>query len=457
MPARAETMAQAVKGTRNGYLRERNMIKGNRSCRAAGRGNIAACPPTMGTLGKGVLVTREAGQPVNQTPMLGERIREVRKRRGLSQRELAGLSGVSVSLIRKLEQSERQDARLETLRKIAAALRVPTTMLLPGQEQPEAAYPQTDLDWEPVRRALVGMTPAPPPEPPTTAGVRGALHALAPALASHSYSAVKDALPALLRDADELPAGPEARQIRASILNTTGYLLTQTRQFGTAELTLSRAIDAAGDNRLDAAAAADTMLWLYLRQGRLAEARAFAARWADEIEPRFSRATVLELILWGRFLLNITNAAVRDNCPGEAEDALDLAAAAAARIGREVRRHDNSQCVFGPVTVAYIRAESHVLWGQPDLCLSIAGSLPVQPPFPRLVSRLRHQLDIASAKTMLRSYGDAFTILQQLRHDVPEWLTQQRYARDILASIISHRRTLTPDMRELADFMHLAL
>jgi tetratricopeptide (TPR) repeat protein len=260
-------------------------------------------------------------------------------------------------------------------------------------------------------------------------------------------------LPSLLRDADALPDEPGARQIRASLLNTTGYLLTQTRQFDTAEFTLTLAIDAAGDNRLDAAAAADTLLWLYLRQGRLAEARDFAARWADEIEPRFSRATVLELILWGRFLLNLTNAAVRDNRAGEAEDALSLAAAAAARIGREVRRHDNSQCVFGPVTVAYIRAETHVLAGEPDKCLAISAALPASPPFPGLVSRLRHQLDIANAETMLRDYSKAFAVLEQVRAQAPQWLQQQRYAQDVLRHIVNHRRSLTPEMRDMATFV----
>lgn len=393
---------------------------------------------------------------MNQAQTLGDRLRDIRKRRGLTQRELADLSGVSVSLVTKLEQGERDDVRLETAHKLASALRVPTTMLMVQPERAEEAPPATAADWQEVHKALAGRIPH-PDEEPSPSGTREVLQALSPALASHQYSTVKEVLPKLLRDADALAPGPETRQIQSSILNTTGYLLTQTRQFAIAELTLLRAIDAAGEHRLDAAAAADTMLWLYLRQGRLAEARQFAARWADETEPRFSRATVLELILWGRFLLNMTNAAIRDNCPGEAEDALQLATAAAARIGHEVRRHPNSQCVFGPVTVAYIRAESRVIMRQPDLCLSIADSLPGEVPYPQLVSRLRHRLDIANAKTMLRDYTEAFAILQEVRARAPEWLVQQRYGRDILGRIIDRRRKLTPEMRNLADVMNIPL
>ncbi|MEU8198813.1 helix-turn-helix transcriptional regulator [Microbispora amethystogenes] len=61
---------------------------------------------------------------------IGERIRSVWKRRGLTQQGLADLAGVSASLIRKLEQDARRDVRLETLRKIAVALKVSTTSLM---------------------------------------------------------------------------------------------------------------------------------------------------------------------------------------------------------------------------------------------------------------------------------------------------------------------------------------
>lgn len=80
-------------------------------------------------------------------------MKEVRKRRGLSQRELADASGVSLSTIRKLEQGERETARLETLRKLARTLRVPTMQLAggPNEEDPDAG---TVDRWKAVRSAL---------------------------------------------------------------------------------------------------------------------------------------------------------------------------------------------------------------------------------------------------------------------------------------------------------------
>ncbi|WP_335755860.1 helix-turn-helix domain-containing protein [Streptomyces malaysiensis] len=71
---------------------------------------------------------------------VGKRLQEVRKRRGMTQRQLASASGVSLSLIRKLEQGERADTRLETARQLAQALRIPTTTLIADHEaEPETA------------------------------------------------------------------------------------------------------------------------------------------------------------------------------------------------------------------------------------------------------------------------------------------------------------------------------
>lgn len=386
---------------------------------------------------------------------IGDRLRSVRKRRGLTQRELASSAGVSISLVRKIEQYEREDIRVETALKLARALRVPTSMILARDFAPDDAAPDVMTAWEPVRRALAGQAGHPDGEV-TAAGITAAIRDLGPSLTAHRYSTVRDILPLVLRDADALDEGPAARKVHSDILTTVGYLLTQTRQFGIAELTLGRAIDAASD-RLDAAAAADTLTWLRLRQGRLDEALATAVDWADELEPRFSRATDKELMTWGRFLLSTVNAALRDNRPGEAQDALELAGAAATRMGRDVQRHPGSQMVFGPTTVGFIRAETQVLTGHPDKALAIAAGLPDPPPFPGLVSRLRHRLDIANAHAQMRRYPEAVAELGAVRQRAPEWLANQQYARDILRRVVDRRRTLTPEMRELADTVRLPM
>lgn len=144
------------------------------------------------------------------TEGFGDRLRDVRKRRGLTQRELAAAAGVSVSLIKKLEQGE-QDTRVETARKLAAALRVETTVLV---SRPAAEAGPAPEPWRPLQRAV--ETPAPPPvadDGPTLDGITAALPALRRAYFANELGAVGDVLPPLLRDAEAL--GSPARGARA--------------------------------------------------------------------------------------------------------------------------------------------------------------------------------------------------------------------------------------------------
>ncbi|MCY1141470.1 helix-turn-helix domain-containing protein [Actinoplanes sp. Pm04-4] len=55
------------------------------------------------------------------THTIGGRLLVLRQRRGMTQQQLADHSGISVGIIRKLEQGQRQSVRLETLTALAHA------------------------------------------------------------------------------------------------------------------------------------------------------------------------------------------------------------------------------------------------------------------------------------------------------------------------------------------------
>jgi transcriptional regulator with XRE-family HTH domain len=120
-----------------------------------------------------------------QESSFGQRIQSVRKRRGLTQTELARAAGLSSSLIRKLEQGTIADTRLETARKIAVALRVPTTVLV-TEPDGEQADRTTSEQWEPARAALAGRS-AEAAGQPTAEGVCDAVAAIRPALARNKF------------------------------------------------------------------------------------------------------------------------------------------------------------------------------------------------------------------------------------------------------------------------------
>jgi hypothetical protein len=265
-------------------------------------------------------------------------------------------------------------------------------------------------------------------------------------------------LPALLRDADALVAGSvngaqtRARALRAQIRQVTGALMLHTWQFDAADKAFDLAM-ADADDPLIAMSVVEERCWGLIRQGKLAEARGLAFRWADEGEPRIS-ADRYELAAWGRLLIRASAAAVRDNQPGEARDALRLARMAAAGTDQDYSLRYAPWHVFGPVAVSVAAAENATIQDNPQEALDIAWQL-TQLKLPVRKYAPSHRLDVAQAHVMLRQYPEAISVLQQLRKERPEWLPRQRHASDILTKIIRRRRTLTTEMRDLTSFVGL--
>ncbi|WJV47657.1 helix-turn-helix domain-containing protein [Streptomyces flavofungini] len=381
-----------------------------------------------------------------ETTDIGPKLRDLRKRRGMSQRDLAAASGVSLSTISKLEQGATTgDVRLETAHRLAAALRVTTTRLL--RREPASPGPAPGA-WLPLQQALESP-PAQPDEDISVQPITAGLSAVRAAyFGNRLHDLVALAVP-LLRDADALDDGPDARALRAHLLQIAGSVLTQVHAYESAEAALSRALDASPD-RLRAASIVTTWVWLLMRQGRLDDAREMAIRWADDLEPRVSRATPEDLAAWGWVLLQLSAACLRDGRKGEAADALRLAQSAAVLTGRELPRGHERLATWGPLTVAYKRAERDIVLDRPDQVLKAAERLSASGPADS-TEHHRHRLDVARAHVQMRQHGEAVGVLREVHEVAPEWLVQQRYAQDILGQVVERRRTLTPEMRELVD------
>ncbi|WP_157112112.1 helix-turn-helix domain-containing protein, partial [Nocardia beijingensis] len=229
---------------------------------------------------------------------LGERLRSVRKRSGLTQRELAQSSGVSLSLIRKIEQGERDDTRIQTLRRLAVAMGCPLSALLgptPGRPETEGG----EL-WLPTRRALVSIADGHAAETPAERSMNESLVAAVKLYHDNEYEQLSRLLPHLIVD------GRAATPLmRSRILQLVGSVLVQTRQLQSASTALEQSLRDAEStgNVLDAASAVITLCWLLLVERQFEQVRTLAVSWADRIEPRLSVATTRELSTWGWLLL----------------------------------------------------------------------------------------------------------------------------------------------------------
>jgi hypothetical protein len=107
-----------------------------------------------------------------------------------------------------------------------------------------------------------------------------------------------------------------------------------------------------------------------------------------------------------------------------------------------------------------IAAENAALSGKPDLVLKItAEDVPRGGPLVHAMSAsvLRHGIDVASAHAQMRQWGEAVDVMDGLRRKAPQWLAVQRSARDVMEVIVERRRTLTPQMREVAAAVRLGL
>ena len=391
------------------------------------------------------------------TAEVGARVREARKRRGLTQRELAAAAGLSLSLVTKLEQGAQPGVRLETVHKLAVPLQVTTTALMSEPDADDRRHDDSRV-WDALRAALETSSSTEPDDVPTIAGMRDALTIAGRALLDSQYYELSVTLPVLVRDSDVLVntstgrAVRLARQVRSDVRQLAAFVMGQAWQFDVATSGIQLALNDA-DDPVTVMSALDWQCWILLRQGRLAESGRLAERFADEYRPELTKATSDELVSWGRLTLRISSAAVRDNRPDDAREALRLARMAAGGLHRDTVAHFRA---FGPVTVAMIHAENAMIQDRPDVTLLVGAQI-VGRDFPVPRNFLRHRLDVAHAHAATRQYGKAVAVLQEVRASAPEWLAQQRYAKDIFGTVIERRRTLTDEMRDLARFMHLAL
>lgn len=387
---------------------------------------------------------------------LGTRISTMRKRRGLTQRELADAAAVSLSLVRKLEQGERAGVRLETAHAIARVLDVPTTRLITGEADPWVP-PMPPTTWQPVVDALAS-TPMQPAEPPTVMGVDGALAGGRALFADEQYDALGAILPSLIRDTRALDDVPQGKRLQYEVMQMCVSYLGQVRQYQAAADAAHRALADAPDE-LAGGAAVVAQCQQMLRRGLLSEVADLATRWAEELEPRMSRATADELTVWGGLQLRIGAAAVRDNRPREAADALKMARIAAVGLGREVITGPDHLRHFGPATVTQQRAEHAAIQQRPDHVLRLHEAVRTWRPARGggRSGRYRHLLDVADAHLKLQDEPECTQILLHIHADAPQWLRAQRYAQDIVGRVVAQRRTLTPRMRSLADAIAVPL
>jgi transcriptional regulator with XRE-family HTH domain len=379
-------------------------------------------------------------------PMIGERIRALRKSSSLTQHDLAAAADVSVDVIRKLEQGRRHTASIGTLHRIARALDVDITELL-GRPQVALAGSDNQEQVGAIRDALTSVDDLlgeldGADAPDLTEFSRAVSYAWGTFFAG-KYGPLVALLPRLLADAQAV-----AHAATAVDLSHAVDLAAQVHQITAGTLVRLDAADlghvaarealrlaALAPDPLRAASAYYIFGHVLMRQGRFVDAERVSVAAAEAVQPP-GQASTAQLSVYGGLLLRGATAAARQGRAGAATDLLDEATAVAQRTG--VDRTD-FEVIFGPSNVIMQTADCRVVAENYVGAAEVARRMPRDSALP-LISRGRHLADVAHAELRLGHDRAAESALLTMERTAPEWTAHHQLPRVLVGELMTRGR-----------------
>ncbi|MEU4804347.1 helix-turn-helix domain-containing protein [Actinosynnema sp. NPDC023587] len=387
------------------------------------------------------------------TPGIGARIRQLRGNT-MTQRELADRSGVSLSLVRALEQEQRHTASINSLQRLARALDtgvatlLGTTATMPNG--PDSGIVAIRAALTPVDDLIAEVVY--PSEPLTAKEAHRTADYLWGAYWSGKYNLLGQLLPdALVRLRATFKSvtsaeRPEVAAALARAYQAAGDTLVHLGHPDTAWLAIREALIAAktGNDELLAAAMRVSVSWQLLVAGRYKEAEQVAMTAASEIEPA-GGSELPQLTAYGTLTVTAATAAARALQPDRTAELLAVSKEVAGRVGRDRADH---QTTFGPAKVAMLAVDCAVVLDRYPEALAAAKELPRDGALP-LASRARHLADLSYVHTRLGNDDTALTMLLTMEQMAPDWIRYQSLPRQVVADLLQ-RRTPATRLRQLA-------
>ncbi|AEN11598.1 MULTISPECIES: helix-turn-helix transcriptional regulator [unclassified Streptomyces] len=395
---------------------------------------------------------------------LGRALRRLRRLASLTQEELAERSGVSVDVIRQLEQGRKHSARLPTLHALANGLGVELTTLLGDPPAVSSSGENDGPRFVAVRRAVMPVLWGPEPEPPgpgfSPVRLREQIAEGWTQYHSAEFDTVTKALPDLISDARAATASADDEDRRAGYaalakaLQLAGHVAVRMGKTDLALISLERATDAAqqSSDPLLLPMIVNSTAWTYQRQGRLEDALGIALRVADDMADAGRTGTADGLKVWGALTMSAATSAARS---GDYERAAVMMEAAEKEAGRVAQLPDGGDnrmvSVFSPSSVRIERVRLAVQYGHPQDALALAEGMRLSKDTPPSW-RTWLLLDVARAHTDIGDAAGAVKTLESLRRVAPTWMQHHTLAvavvRDLWA-LPNH----PPGLRALAEFL----
>jgi transcriptional regulator with XRE-family HTH domain len=388
---------------------------------------------------------------------LGRRIAQERKRRGLSQPELARLIDRSIAWVSQVERGVRKIDRMSVLEKVAEVLDLPLSELAAeapvvaaaNEEIPGAAGLRLVLSGAHSLRAMLHTAPV-PPTPEIRAKVDKAWELTHASRYVELTDLLRDLVPALETAVRSAPDGrrPELFELLAGAYQACSASLAKLGEPEAAWIAADRSIVAAeraGDPLL-MAAGAFRLGFVFLGARHFDQVEETARTAADALWFMAEEGRPEAMSLWGGLTLQRAVAASRLNEADTAYGHLDRARAVAERLG-DGRNDYNTE--FGPANVALHEIAVAVELGDAGRALRVAGN--VNPSGLSAERRGRMLVDVARAYGQRRQPNEAVSALLEAEMLTPEQIRNHRIARQLVSDLLTMQEPPSADLRELAD------
>jgi transcriptional regulator with XRE-family HTH domain len=378
---------------------------------------------------------------------LGRKIAAERKRRGLSQPELAKVIGRSVAWVSQVERGVRRIDRMSVLEALASALDVPL-----GELAADAPIVAAVVDESPVagglRLVLSGVHSLRAMlnghDSPGLDSLRTRTEKVWELTHAGRHAELTELLRVLIPDletaARALPAAEQSQvfELMASAYQACSAALAKIGEPDAAWIAADRSMSAAerSGHPLLVAAGAYRLGFVFISARQFDQAEETARTAADALLHLAEGGSPEAMSLWGALTLQRALIAARAGNADAAYAHLDRARQMAERIG-DGRNDYNTE--FGPTNTDLSEIAIAVDLGDAGRALRAAGTVDMASMSAE--RRARTLLDVARAHAQRRQVGEAVAALRQAEDTAPELLRGHYLVRQLVSDL----RTMQDD------------
>jgi transcriptional regulator with XRE-family HTH domain len=387
---------------------------------------------------------------------LGRKIAAERRRRGLSQPELARMVDRSVAWVSQVERGVRKVDRMSVLEALAAALEVPLAELAAEapvvaavtEEPPGAGGLRLVLSGAYALRAMLDARRS-----PALSTLRTKARKAWELTHAGRYTELTELLRGLVPDLETAARAvaedqrAEVFELMASTYQACSAALAELGEPEAAWIAADRAMAAAerAGNPMLVAAGAFRLVFVFINARHYGQAEETARTAAEALQPMADQGDPQAMSLWGGLNLQRAIVAAHVNDPDLAYSQLERVSQVAGRLG-EGRNEYNTE--FGPANVRLYEIAVAVELGDAGRALRAAAAVDTSGLSAERQARML--IDVARAHAQRRQVGEAVAALLQAEAITPEQVRGHALVRQLVSDLLTMQDPPAAELRDLS-------